>query len=72
MLNLDLLLDVSVETEEQQRGAAGEGQVLAAALGATLVEYRRYVKQRSGASSSATGSATWRTISRLEQLRGRA
>ena len=68
MLNLDLLLDIAAETEEQQRVVAGEGPLLAAALAATLLEYRRYAERRSGANGTGSGGATWRTLSRLEQL----
>jgi hypothetical protein len=43
---------------------------LVAALAATLVEYRRYVKQRNGKSESEATGRTWRMVSRLEQLQG--
>jgi len=43
---------------------------LVAALAATLVEYRRYVKQRKGKSESETTGRNWRMVSRLEQLQG--
>jgi hypothetical protein len=43
---------------------------LVAALAATLVEYRRYVKHRNGKSESEATGHNWRIVSRLEQLQG--
>ena len=43
---------------------------LVAALAATLVEYRRYVKQRNGEAESEVTGRNWRMVSRLEQLQG--
>jgi hypothetical protein len=63
---VDLLMEPVVEERAPLR--IEEGQVLAAALGATLVEYRRYVERRSGANDAGSSGATWRAISRLEQL----
>lgn len=44
--------------------------LLVAALAATLVEYRRYVKQRNGKTESEATGRNWRMVSRLEQLQG--
>ncbi len=72
MIDLDLLVDVPVDVEEREQKAAGEGELLAAALAATLVEYRRYVEGRRDGRQGAGSGANWQTIARLEQLRGRA
>lgn len=72
MLNLDLLVDLSEETEEEQQVTAGEGPLLAAVLAAALVEYRRCVECHDTGGSINSGGANWRTIARLEQLRSRA
>ena len=50
--------------------ADNENPHLVAALAATLVEYRRHVKQRSGNSESEVAGQNWRMASRLEQLQG--
>jgi hypothetical protein len=47
-----------------------EDPYLVAALAATLVEYRRYVKQRNGNTKSEATGHNWRIASRLEQLQG--
>jgi hypothetical protein len=41
---------------------------MAAALAAALVEYQQYKRHRTEDSSSANGSAGWRTVARVEQL----
>jgi hypothetical protein len=53
-----------------QQPAGNENPHLVAALAATLVEYRRYVKQRNGNSESEAAGHNWRMASRLEQLQG--
>lgn len=53
-----------------RRFASKEDPYLVAALAATLVEYRRYVKQRNGNTKSEATGHNWRIASRLEQLQG--
>jgi hypothetical protein len=48
-----------------------EGPLLAVAIAATLVEYRRYAGQRAGQDDPNGSKSNWRTVVRLEQLRGR-
>jgi hypothetical protein len=47
-----------------------EGVLLAAALAATLVEYRHHVGKHSGHGKRKRSEANWRTIGRWEQLQG--
>jgi hypothetical protein len=49
----------------------GEGPLLAVAIAATLVEYQRYAAQRTEHEDPGSARANWRTVVRLEQLRGR-
>ena len=49
-----------------------EGMLLAAALAATLVEYRHHVGQHPGYGARNRVGANWRTLGRWEQLRGQA
>jgi hypothetical protein len=49
----------------------GDGPLLAAAIAATLVEYQRYADQRTGHEDPNSTRANWRTVVRMEQLRGR-
>lgn len=46
--------------------------LLAAALAATLVEYRHYVGERNDHASPHSANAKWRLMARIEQLRGQA
>jgi hypothetical protein len=46
-----------------------EGRLLAAALAAALVEYRRYVGQRDGHAVGPGSRSNWQIVTRLEQLR---
>lgn len=55
--------------EQPLRGHEKEAY-LVAALAATLVEYRRYVKQRNEKCESEATGRNWRMVSRLEQLQG--
>ncbi len=51
-----------------------DNALLAAALAATLVAYRRQVDQAGGSGTGQAGEAgrsNWRTLGRWEQLRGR-
>ena len=59
-----------VGVTEQPFGGHENEAFLVAALAATLVEYRRYVKQRNGEAESEVTGRNWRMVSRLEQLRG--
>jgi hypothetical protein len=55
---------------EQPLGGHENEAFLVAALAATLVEYRRYVKQRTGKKEPEGTGRNWRMVSRLEQLQG--
>jgi hypothetical protein len=55
---------------EQPVTGEGKEAFLVAALAATLVEHRRYVKQRNGNTESGAAGQNWRMVSRLEQLQG--
>lgn len=48
----------------------GDGPLLAVAIAATLVEYQRYADQRMGHEDPNSTRANWRTVVRMEQLRG--
>jgi hypothetical protein len=48
-----------------------EGALLAAALAATLVEYRRHTEHRDGQAAPKSLGSNWRLVARLEQIRGR-
>jgi hypothetical protein len=66
----NLMLAFRQREQEQLQGELEEGQLLAAALVAVLVEYKRHVRQSDEESSPDTW-ANWRVMSRWEQLRGR-
>ncbi len=51
--------------EDLQIGAEA---VLAAALAATLVAYRRHLKEQNGRTDSGRAGSHWRTMARLEQM----
>ncbi len=55
--------------EDQAWTAHGEGALLAAALAATLVEYRRHVRQRAAHLGAEGAGSNWQMMARLEQLR---
>ena len=59
-----------VEVTAQPFSDQGKDVFLVAALAATLVEYRRYVKQRNGSTGSEAVGLNWRMVSRLDQLQG--
>jgi hypothetical protein len=48
---------------------SSEQALLAAALAATLVEYRQHVQQRSNHTGSEGVGSNWRMMARLQQLR---
>lgn len=59
-------------TMQELPGAASEDQVLlAAALAAVLVEYRRHVRQRGLDERSTSAGNNWRMMACWERLRGR-
>ena len=61
---------LSVSTEERSPTRQGQEALLVAALAATLVEYRRYVGQRSENNDPRRSGPNWRLMARMEQLRG--
>ena len=63
---------VESRTNERPRVVQdGDGPLLAVAIAATLVEYQRYADQRTGHEDLDSTGTNWRTVVRLEQLRGR-
>ncbi len=71
MFSLGTVLDRTETLESRRPVAMDENALLAAALAATLVEYRRYVQQRSAPDRPEVG-AHWRTVARVERLAGPA
>lgn len=65
---------VKIRSDVAQRtqpfAGQGEDAHLVAALAATLVEYRRHLKQRNGDTETESSGHNWRMVSRLEQLQG--
>ncbi|MFC2031159.1 hypothetical protein ACFLWA_10560 [Chloroflexota bacterium] len=47
-----------------------DGVLLAAALAATLVEYRHHIGRQPGHGNGNQAGVNWRTLGRWEQLRG--
>jgi hypothetical protein len=54
--------------EDQRSKGPGEGALLAAALAATLVEYRHHVQQRMDHPRSEGMGPNWQMMARLRQL----
>ena len=50
--------------------ASDDGALLVAALAATLVEFRRFARQRNRQVRAGHAGPNWHTVARLEQLRG--
>jgi hypothetical protein len=67
-----LRVELSTATESHPWTDQGEDLLLAAALAATLVEYRRCVGERNEHTSPDGANANWRLMARMEQLRGQA
>jgi hypothetical protein len=63
-------IKVNAGVVEQPFGGHENEAFLVAALAATLVEYRRYVKQRNGTTEPEATGGNWRMVTRLEQLQG--
>ena len=57
-------------TSDRPRPASDDGFLLVAALAATLVEHRRATRHRNEQVTAERADLNWRTIARLEQLRG--
>jgi hypothetical protein len=66
MFSLETILK-SDTVEAQPQVAMDEEALLAAALTAALVEYRRYVQQRNAQASPGVGT-NWRTMACVERL----
>ena len=65
-------LEGQTRLEERRQGEVEQGPLLAAALAAALVEYRRYVGQRNDTVDQESNETNWRIAGRLEQLRSMA
>ena len=50
--------------------AYGEGELLAAALTAALVEYKKYLRDAACAQAQEAAGTQWRNLGRWEQLAG--
>jgi hypothetical protein len=61
-----------IRAEQGPAVAADQGLLLAAALAAALVEYRRYVGPKNGHLGLDSVETNWQIVSRLEQLRSQA
>jgi hypothetical protein len=59
-----------IVTTSISKPTGSEGALLVAALAATLVEHRRAAGHRNGQGRTERAGLNWRTIARLEQLRG--
>jgi hypothetical protein len=70
MATVALMSEPQVMAEERLGMNVSEGPLLAAALAAALVEYRRCLGRRDGQTKDEDGGANWRMVARLEQLRG--
>jgi hypothetical protein len=68
--NVDIELDARVE--DRARTAPDHSTLLAAALAATLIEYRRCVHERCSSDGTNNAGNNWRMVACLERLRGRA
>ena len=62
-------INSSTTTGEFDSAAGQDGTLLAAAVAAALVEYRRYSEQRNQHHSLGGAVPQWRLLGRLEQLR---
>jgi hypothetical protein len=65
-------IELEVVVEEREEMEVEQGPLLAAALAAALVEYRRHVRQRNGYAEPDNSRTNWHMVSRLEQLWGQA
>lgn len=61
----------SVVAAEHETNCVDARDCLAAAVVATLIEYRRHVQQRNGSDSPTNDAANWRMLACWERLRGR-
>ena len=62
---------VESRTNERPRVVQdGDGPLLAVAIAATLVEYQRYSDRRTMQEDPNSMRGNWRTVVRMEQLRG--
>jgi hypothetical protein len=72
MVDTSWMVGTTVKTKEQIQAGTEEGPMMAAALAAVLVEYRRYLRQHEGHDGPANSGTNWQMVGRLEQLRGQA
>ena len=72
MDEVSLRFELSTEAKSDPWTDKGDKILLAAALAATLVEYRRYVGERNEQTGPRSANAKWRLMARMEQLRGQA
>lgn len=70
MAESKLMVASRQKDHEQLQGALDEGQLLAAALVAALVEYRQRVRQPNEHEKLPETWTNWRMMSRWQQLRG--
>jgi hypothetical protein len=72
MDEVSLRVELNTVSESRPWTDQGEETLLAAALAATLVEYRRYAGERNEHTGPNGANANWRLMARMEQLRGQA
>jgi hypothetical protein len=70
MVQLRVRSEPGIVTTSRPQPAGDDGALLVAALAATLVEHRRAARQRAGQVRAEHAGPNWRTMARLEQLRG--
>jgi hypothetical protein len=72
MVETTWMVETTARTKDGDQAGTEEGAVLAAALAAVLLEYRRYLKQQNSHDRPAGSDSNWQMVSRLEQLRSLA
>jgi hypothetical protein len=68
MVELGVITEIGTVVEEGPRREPEEGELLAVALAAALVEYQRHTKQQKEHESPGHNGTNWRMMSRWEQL----
>jgi hypothetical protein len=72
MTEIATMIEPRVRVEQLLGTDVAQGPLLAAAMAAVLVDYRRYLRQQNSQPHPDSSRTNWRMVSRLEQLRGQA